>query len=82
MTDRYEYLRAKRDTLMDAVEEAEYSLDMAKETLYRVAGTSAEASAQAERSRAENHYDATMQTFDAWIDSPEGEEYYQLDEEH
>lgn len=82
MIDRYEYLRVKRSALMDAIEEAEYNLDMAKETLYRVTGTRAEASAQAERARAENHYDVAMQALDDWIDSPEGEEYYQLDEAH
>jgi hypothetical protein len=65
---------------MDAVEVAEYDLDMAKETLYLVVGSHAEANAQAELARAEAHYDAAMQAFDDWISSSDGVEYGNLEE--
>ena len=77
---RYDNLSAVRDTLLDTMESAEYELDMAKEALYRVTGTRAEASAQAELSRAEAHYEAAEQALSDWLESDDGIEWAKLDE--
>ena len=77
---RYNELSAAREALLDAMESAEYELDMAKEALYRVAGTRAEASAQAERSRAEAHYEAADAALSEWLESDDGLEWAKLDE--
>ena len=77
---RYDELTKARESLLGDMESAEYELDMAKEALYRVAGTRAEASAQAERSRAEAHYEAAEQALSDWLESDDGIEWAKLDE--
>ena len=77
-TTTLDTLTEQRNALMDAVESALDEVDMCKETLYRVAGSAAEASAQAALSRAYNAYEAAMQAFDEWIVSPDGEMYDKL----
>ena len=75
MNTTLDTLTEQRSALMDAVDAALDEVGMCKETLYRVAGSAAEASAQAALSRAYNTYEAAMQAFDDWIVSDAGMAY-------
>ena len=74
MTKTYETLRDEREALLDAIEDAHIAWFDAQ-----AAFEPGNASSEAALTRAQSHYDATIQALDDWIDSPDGELFFDLD---